>query len=65
MSKSAWSVALLLVGAMAAPTAGAAIASYNQSLVFNAANQSFWGPGGSAASFSAKGLMGSQNLGIS
>ena len=64
MSIKLWVAGTVLVGAIAAP-AQAAIVSYSQDLLFNAASQSFWGPGGSAASFSSSRMLGSEGLGVS
>jgi len=65
MSFKSWTAAALLAGAVAAPAAHATVVSYSQNLVFNAASQSFWGPGGSSASFSSSRMFGSDGLGIS
>ncbi|WP_298626159.1 PEP-CTERM sorting domain-containing protein [uncultured Zoogloea sp.] len=65
MSFKSWTAAALLAGAAVAPAAHATVVSYSQNLVFNAASQSFWGPGGSSASFSSSRMFGSDGLGIS
>lgn len=65
MSFKIWSAAGLLAGALVAPASHAAVVSYTQALLFNAPSQSFWGPGGSSASFSSSRMFGSDGLGIS
>lgn len=64
MSIKLWVAGTVLAGAIAAPVQ-AAIVNYSQDLLFSAASQSFWGPGGSAASFSSSGEFGSKGLGVS
>ena len=64
MSIKSWVAGTVLAGAIAAPVQ-AAIVSYSQDLLFSAPSQSFWGPGGSAASFSSSRLLGSDWLGVS
>lgn len=65
MSFKSWTAAALLAGAAFTPAAHATVVSYSQNLLFNAATQSFWGPGGSSASFSSSRMFGSEGLGIS
>lgn len=64
MSIKFWVAGAVLAGAVAAPVQ-AAVVSYSQDLLFSAASQSFWGPGGSAASFSSSRMLGSEGLGVS
>lgn len=64
MSIKLWTAGAVLAWASAAPVQ-AAIVNYSQELLFNAASQSFWGPGGSAASFSSSRMLGSDWLGVS
>jgi hypothetical protein len=61
---SAFATTLLVAGAFAC-AAQAAVVTINQGLAFTAASQSFWGPGGSSASFSSSQMFGSHGLGMS
>jgi len=59
----AWAIGL--AGCLAAAAAPAAVVHLNQQATFVAPSQSFWGPGGAAASFASSAMFGSHWLGVS